>query len=176
MYEPPTRQTTSPPYVPGHEAATPQPPPSFPSAPEPFPASLPPRRRNALPLLLVGALAVAMLGVAGYFVYDQAIRTDSGIAACEAMAEGGRPTEGGDGTAEFTADEYRELRGVFQDSRHDDIREAGTAMVDLLWQIEQGDDGNELGTALLFGGRAADAMTAMSGACANHGIVVKFKS
>jgi hypothetical protein len=132
----------------------------------------PPKRRKVWPLV-VGAVAAVLLigGIAAYAIYTQ-IKTDPGIAACEAMA-GGKPVIEGSGDG-FTEAEYREARELFRGSKHEDISEAGVKMVDLLWQIEQTGGGNELGAALLYGGRAADATGAMTAACANHGIVVKF--
>lgn len=129
--------------------------------------------RKVWPFLLAAVVALVAFAGVGWFVYDQFIRTDSGIAACEAMAADKKV---GNGTADgtFTEQEYRDARAIFTESRHEDIEAAGVKMVDLLWQLEQVDTDNDLAAALLYGQRATDAMGEMTTACANHGIVVKF--
>ena len=122
-------------------------------------------------------LAAAVLFLAGgvWTAYDRGvIFKDSGIEACEGFRDG-KKTEGAPVDAKagerMTEAQYLELREFFQDSRHDDLRQAGTKLVDVMWQVMQlgTDPGIE---ALPLVGQMATAATNMQGACANHGIVI----
>jgi hypothetical protein len=134
----------------------------------------PPRDRS---WLAYAALAAAILVLAGgvWTAYDRGlILKDAGIAACESLRDG-KTVEGApiDTKADnkMTEAQYLQLREVFRDSRHDDIEKAGTALIDVMWQVTQlgKDPGLE---ALPFLGQMMSALTGLQGACANHGIVV----
>lgn len=122
------------------------------------------------------AAAVLLLASGTWYAYEYRIKKDSGIAACEAFRDQGKvagasaesPT--GD---KLTEAEYRKLRKVFEDSRHDDIREKGTKLMDVLWQVTQLGDNPGL-EALPFVGQMMDAVSDMQTACANHGVIVVF--
>lgn len=135
----------------------------------------PPKRRTGL--ILAAAVVAGLLVLTGVgYVAWQRFGPDPGIAACEAMAAKKSPVSdsanrGGD---KLTKAQYLELRDVFDGSRHDDIRTAGLKLVDVLWQISQIPEGEEFG-ALAFIGTATSAMTELTGACANHGIVVSLQ-
>lgn len=175
MYEP-SRETSSPAYRIPDLSGTSQHP--YPPTRHAAPFTEPPKRRAVWPWA-VALLAVLMLTGGGYFAWQQ-FGPDPGIQACEAMAEQRNPATGEKGkvsNTEWTEEQYLQMREVFTGSRHTDIREAGTKMVDLLWQIVQRvdeDDDAALGVALVYGGQVTSAMTDMAGACANHGIVVTF--
>ncbi|MEK8107642.1 hypothetical protein NKG94_25990 [Micromonospora sp. M12] len=99
------------------------------------------------PLLIAVAAFVGVLALAagGLAVYDGFIKEDSGVAACRAMSEGrlldGSAKDSGDD--ELTEAEYREARKIFEDSRKPEIREHGTALVDILWQLQDAEDSGE---------------------------------
>ncbi|WP_433113769.1 hypothetical protein [Micromonospora sp. CA-246542] len=125
--------------------------------------------------LIVAALAFAavlVLGVGGYVVYDGLIREDSGIAACKAMADGkqmdGKPKSADDD--KLTEAEYREARKIFEDSRKPKIREHGTALIDILWQVQGMEDG---GGALALIGPMGTHVSGLQTACADEGYIVK---
>jgi hypothetical protein len=140
------------------------------------PAS-PSRSRRGLTVALVGVLALAVLaGGTGYVFRDQLFK-DSGVAACEAMRDGRRAspataTPTGSSSGKFTVGDYHRMRDLFAKSRHGDLRDAGTKMVDLLWQMAQADTTGEgaLGMILILGGQMVQAYSSLSGACANHGV------
>lgn len=135
----------------------------------PQPSAPPPRAARWAWAVLAGTLAL-LIGV-GWWVYDTRIRTDSGLAACQAIRDGGKIEGAGNGDKTMTEDEYRQARKVFQDSRYDDIRAAGTRLMDVVWQFSQlgPDPGLE---ALPYLGQLTSAVTDIQGACANHGVIV----
>ncbi|MER7417161.1 proline-rich domain-containing protein [Micromonospora peucetia] len=129
--------------------------------------------RKALIIAVVGAVALLMLITAAYAVYDGYIKEDSGVAACKAMRDGKNP-DGSEITDEYSKApeaEYRKLREVFADSRHEDIRMHGTAFVDLVWQISQ--TSNEgLDDALDHSAPLESHMLRLAAACADQGVIV----
>jgi hypothetical protein len=132
-----------------------------------------PPRRSLLPWLAL-AVALVVAGTGGWFLYDRVIRTDSGVAACEALRDGEKAVDGDDGDKTMTEAEYRELRGVFEDSRHEDIRDHGTKLIDLVWQLSK--MGDEPGLeALAFMGPLTEHVTGLQSACADQGVIVDLK-
>ncbi|GGM58107.1 hypothetical protein GCM10011608_48830 [Micromonospora sonchi] len=130
---------------------------------------------NRVRLIAAGAavLAVLVIGVVGYTVWDTFVREDSGVAACKAMSEGRQPDGSDDAgeDAKLTEAQYREARKVFEDSRHEKIREHGTALMDIVWQVDQLDDEEALG-ALAFMGPLGTHMSGLQTACADQGVIV----
>ncbi|MEU4472809.1 hypothetical protein [Micromonospora sp. NPDC023888] len=133
--------------------------------------------RKPLLFAAVAFVVLLMLLATGFTVYEGFIKEDSGVAACKAMAEGRDPdgTSKGTGEDELTEAEYRKTRKLFEDSRHEDIREHGTALVDLAWQISQLPDGQEMG-AIAFLGPVETATTGLQTACADQGVILKLRS
>ncbi|MFJ8691245.1 hypothetical protein [Micromonospora wenchangensis] len=133
------------------------------------------------PILLAATVALAVfvvLGFGGYAVYDQFIREDSGVAACKAMAAGkkmdGSPkTTGGDTTVDkkMTEAEYRKARAIFEDSRYEKLREHGTAIVDVAWQMQGLDDDSGM-AGLAFMGPLGTHLSGLQSACADQGVIV----
>jgi hypothetical protein len=115
-------------------------------------------------------VSVLLLVGAGWRVYETQFKKDSGIAACEAFRDSGKVTNNANG-GQFTEDQYLKLRKVFQDSRHDDIRIAGTRLMDVVWQVSKLGPNPGL-EALPYLNQIMSAATDMQGACANHGIVI----
>lgn len=155
----------------------PQPDPSQEYQPQPtgFITATPPSAKDRKPLIVAATAFVAVLFLAfgGYAVYDGFIKEDSGVAACKAMRDGkqadGSPKESDDD--KMTEAEYREARGVFEDSRHEDIRKHGTALMDLAWQISQLPEGQEMG-AIAFIGPMGTHVSGLQTACADQGVIV----
>lgn len=122
-------------------------------------------------------LAAALLFLAGglWSVYDRGlIFKDSGIEACEAFRDGKKVDGASLDTkvdGKMTEAQYLQLREVFQDSRHDDVRLAGTKLMDVMWQVMQVGPNPGI-EALPLVGQVTTAATDMQGACANHGIVI----
>ncbi|MGK5520844.1 hypothetical protein ACSNN9_15995 [Micromonospora sp. URMC 107] len=147
-----------------------QPAPEFGQQPPPAPPA-----KSFKPLIVAvgGAVAALMLVTAAYAVYDGYIKEDSGVAACKALRDGknadGSEDAGED--AKMTEAQYREAREVFEDSRHEKIREHGTALMDLAWQINQLPKGEELG-ALAYIGPMGTHMSGLQTACADQGVIV----
>lgn len=140
---------------------------------DPGPGPLP-AKPNRKPLIVAAAAAVAtlMLATAGYAVYDGFIKEDSGVAACKAMRDG-RNVDGStdDSDDKISEAEYREVRELFEDSRHDDIREHGTALMDVVWQVSQLPEGQEM-AALAYMGPLTTHMSGLQTACADQDVIV----
>ena len=145
------------------------------TSPQQPPAPPPPAesKRRWLPWAVL-AVAVVFLGSGVSYAYEYRIKKDSGIAACEAFRDDktvdGKAAKSND--EPITEQQYLQFRKVFQDSRYDDIKAAGTKMIDVTWQVSQlgKDPGLE---ALPYLGQITSALTELQGACANHGIVIK---
>jgi hypothetical protein len=172
----PPYDPNQPPQYPQIPVAPPGPPAAFagygpqydPSQPQPQPP-----RRSLLPWLAL-AVTLVVAGTGGWFIYDRVIRTDPGVAACEAMRDDEKPVAGQDGDKTMTESEYRELREVFEDSRHEDIRDHGTKLIDLVWQMSK--MGEEPGLeALAYVGPLTEHMTGLQSACADQGVIVDLK-
>src|SRR5690349_5056635 len=102
--------------------------------PQPQPEQTPGRNgRGALPWVGL-ALAVVVAGIGGWFIYDRIINADSGVAACRALRDNKFFPAA---TAPVTETQYRGLRGVFEDSRYEDIRDHGTKLMDLSWELSK---------------------------------------
>jgi hypothetical protein len=97
------------------------------------------------------------------------IGKDPGIAACQALADGTKPT-GQDKS--LTAEEYKTMRRVFSGSWYPEIKKPGLEMVDLIWQFQGSDNKNDLGKALLLVGPMTQAYSSLAGGCAEHDIVI----
>ena len=141
----------------------------------PPPAAAPSRK----PLLfaVLAFVALLVLATGGYAVYDGFIKEDSGVAACKAMADGKKA----DGTAKDSADdklteaEYRKARKLFEDSRHEDLRKHGTALIDIAWQMSQLPEGQEMG-AFAFIAPMGTAIAGFQTACADQGVIVNLST
>ncbi|XTZ18516.1 hypothetical protein ACQSSU_14665 [Micromonospora echinospora] len=157
------------------QAPGPAMPPGFVPTDGPFPPGGPapgPLAPYRVPLVAAGAvLALLLAGVAGTAIY-QAVKEDSGITACKAMASGGEGNKAfDDGDDELSEAEYRELREQFADSDHEKIREHGTALVDIVWEVSRM-KGDEAAGALAYLGPMSTHMTGLKTACANEGIQI----
>lgn len=147
----------------------------------------PPRRPARWPYAVLAG-AVLLFGGAVWTAYDRGVLLkDSGVEACEALRDGNSQIKNDAGEDEqMTEAQYRELREVFADSRHDDIRDHGTKLVDVIWQMTRaigptGDgpsaeaDGEAFGAALMYMQPLATHMTGLQSACADRGIIVDLK-
>ncbi|MFG1918668.1 hypothetical protein [Micromonospora sp. NPDC048898] len=182
MTDPYQAQQPQPPYPQGGPVYPPQQPQPQPigqpepgaGPPDPLP-SPPPANSRAKPLLIAGLAFVAVLMVAasGYAVYDGFIKEDSGVAACKAMAAGKNPdgTTTNPGDDKLTEAEYRKTRELFEDSRHEDIRKHGTALIDIAWQMTQLPEGQKE-RALGFIAPLGAAVAGFQSACADQGVTV----
>jgi hypothetical protein len=127
---------------------------------------------------IVGIIAIALLvllgvgGLVATVLWDR-VGPDTGVAACKAVAN---PTEGGlirsDGAETMSEQEYKDVRKLFADSRDENIKEHGTALMDLAWQIQNTPEEDQLGAAFAYIGPITQAYTGLSGACAEHGHVL----
>jgi hypothetical protein len=134
------------------------------------------QRANGLLIALVGA--VITIGGTAMFVrslnvlphWIPVVGMDSGVAICKAIAENpGQKVVSAEGDAE----QIREIRGMFADSRYEDIRTSGVALMDLAAQMDSTPkDGEEFGAALMLAGPLMSALAGLSGGCAEHGYMI----
>jgi len=180
---------TKPPYVPGRSSVYPVQVPAwvdlvaqhgFSTGPEgqelPWPTE--PTHKNVqrvLWLVLIG-LTLTVLAAAGYLVQHNnwlpvsvpLIGKDSGVAACETIANGGGVAGSGDTT--WSAADYRAARQVFADSRYPAIRDNGVQLMDLAWQM-QGLKADDMGL-LLYVTPMTNAYAGLAGGCAEVGYTI----
>lgn len=158
-----------PPASPGPEGVYGTPPPaSYPMGPAPH------KRAKWPYAVLAGAVLFAAGGV--WVAYDRGlILKDPGIQACEALAAGDKTFSGEAQNKEpMTEAQYREMRGVFEASRYNDIKDHGTKLMDVVWQVSQ--LGEEPGMEVLaYLGPLTTHMTGLQSACADQGIIVTLK-
>lgn len=130
------------------------------------------RRRNPLLIAVVATVGTFAILGGGYTAYANFIREDSGVAACKAMRDGGTVTgEASASDEKLTEAEYREVRARFEDSDKEKIREHGTALIDLAWQIGNLPEDEAMG-AFAFIGPMGTHMAGLQTGCADEGIIV----
>jgi hypothetical protein len=138
-----------------------------PYRPAAAPPQSPPPRGRRWPYLLLGA-ALAVLAGAGWTAYDRNVfATDSGVRACEALRDQPSGYQ-----RPMTEAEYRALRKTFEDSRYGDIRDHGTRLVDVAWQVSRLPDGDQGTGALRYAGPLTEHASGLQSACADRGIIV----
>lgn len=171
----------------GHPSTWPQahqPPQAYPP-----PAPAPRGKRGLSPLrvvLLVLSVAVVLAGagIAAAAVSGKGpaagLVKDSGVKACEqirdnAAAEKASPAPSP--TASKNAAEslkaYQAFRKQLADSRYDDLRIAGTEVIDLIYQMSgSGNSDADAGVALAAMGQLVQKWASFAGACQNHGVTI----
>ncbi len=120
----------------------------------------------------LGATIVFALS-GGWYFYEHVIRADPGIAACQSMTSdqqiAGWQKSGVDRT--LTQAQYRTMRKVFEDSHYDDIRDHGTKLIDIIWQVSRLSKDN--GTmALSYVVPLMEQLLGLQSACADQGIII----
>jgi hypothetical protein len=135
-------------------------------------SDVPPHKASRKPLIVavLATVGVFVVGGVGYGVWDGFIREDTGVAACKAIRDGKQMDGSPKGSSDdkMTEAEYREMREIFEDSRHDKLREHGTGLVDVVWQAQGLGDG--AGLALI--GPMGAHMSGLQSACADQGVIV----
>lgn len=115
-----------------------------------------------------------LLGVI-FFVIPHDTAQDSGVLACQEMAENVERQKTQASTSKMTSSQYKKARQKFEKSEHLDIRQAGTRLVDTVVKAEstsENDLGGNLQAIVDLGSHLGDLRVA----CANHGIYVPAQS
>jgi hypothetical protein len=115
-------------------------------------------------------LAAAIVLVGAAFVYRTFIREDSGVAACRDIRDGQVNPQPDVDNADMTQAEYRKIRAMLEDPRHDDIRDHGINLIDIVWQIQQLPEGDEM-AVLGFIGPLTTHAAGLQSACADQEVV-----
>jgi hypothetical protein len=121
----------------------------------------------------VAALSLVLLAGGGWLVYDRVLREDSGVAACRTLAGTERNKSGDAADDNLTRDEYVSMRKVFADSRYRDLREHGTKLMDVLWQVSQLGTDDEVAMSYLQ--PLTEHLSGLQSACADHGVIIDLK-
>jgi hypothetical protein len=155
---------TQPPIVPGQQPTL-----VVPTPPQPRS-----RRRPPVAEILLGATIGATIGAAGFFAYRAwappgapGKAPDSGIQACEDLRDGKAATSG---SKTFTEQQYQEIRGKFAGSRDANLREQGTKLMDLVWQVSRLDDVQT--QAWPYMPQLIERTAGLRSACADHGVIL----
>jgi hypothetical protein len=187
------------PYIPGVEASQHFGHPStWPQAYEPSTSSAPvvpgvpppPRRRMSALWITLLAGAIVLVGSGAAVAVSAAtgvgpvagIFKDSGIAACETIRDNAaakKASAAASPSVKASTDQaaatatYLAWRKAFAGSRHEDLRVAGTEVMDLINQLSGSDDNDaDLGLALATAGQLIQKWSSLAGACANHGVTI----
>lgn len=172
---------TAPVYaIPGHQPGGTGERPWVSPGPPPWAGEQEPQNRHGWLIAVVMAVCVLSLMLAAFLVQRTGlapagvplIGRDSGLAACESIAAGGGV--GPESKSEtMTKAEYQQLRDVFAGSRYQPIRDHGTKLMDLAWQMQSltASDQNAL-AALPLVQPMTEAYTGLATACADHGYVL----
>ncbi|GIE95561.1 hypothetical protein Ari01nite_30260 [Paractinoplanes rishiriensis] len=89
-----------------------------------------------------------VLGIGGGAIAYGRLGQDSGVAACAAIRDS-RFSQSSGSAEDMTVEQHRQVRELFADSGNDEIREHGTKLVDLIWQVQQMGDDAGLGALAL---------------------------
>jgi hypothetical protein len=116
------------------------------------------------------AAALVLLAGLGWVLYDGFLRTDPGIAACESIRDGRVITAGTDNDQTLSEEEYREARAQFEKSDHERIREHGTQLMDVVWNLSNLPAGQEMNALGCVGPLTTHAQGLQS-AYADEGII-----
>ena len=131
---------------------------------------------TAWPMVWLGGLIVAVLGTLGVRSANilppwvPLVGMDSGVALCKGIAEQKSVSEAS--VAKTDLNEIRRVRALFADSRYEDIRIPGVAMMDLSAQfvlMQGGDAESGLGAGLALVGPMMTANAGLAGGCREHG-------
>jgi hypothetical protein len=128
-----------------------------------------PGSRRPVVTVIASFIALGVVVLGGFAAYDRFVKEDSGIAACKSMRDDRDTSMDSDGDGELTEEEYQAVREMFDDSKHEDIREHGKALVDLVQQMSKMSDDQPAGALV---GQIADHATGLQTACAEQGIPV----
>ncbi|MFG1608450.1 hypothetical protein [Actinoplanes sp. NPDC049265] len=134
------------------------------------PPAPPPSHASRWPwVVLIAAVVFTASGIWYAYQHDMIV-PDSGIRACEALAAGDKSVAAQDRDNNLTMSEYKHLRQVFARSRHRDIRDHGTKLIDVAWQMSRSPD-DDL-SALAYLGPLVTHLTGLQSACADQGIFI----
>jgi hypothetical protein len=116
------------------------------------------------------AAALVLLAGLGWVIYDGFLRKDPGIAACESIRDGQVITAGTDNDRTLSEEEYQAARVQFERSDRARIREHGTQLMDVVWNLSKVPPGQEM-NALGYVGPLTNHAQGLQSACADEGII-----
>lgn len=131
-------------------------------------------------LIVVGVILMFIAGVAGIVITlndkATAAKTDSGVRACEQMADrinAGQKASGG----EMTEQSYVKTLEPYEASNHEDLKLAGVNFVNAVWDAQQAlktieQDENQLATSMGIITKINATYANLQIACSRHGVAL----
>jgi hypothetical protein len=132
------------------------------------------KRNIAGAFALLGILTLLVIG--GLLILSAvdsegkaSVAKDSGVSACEKMAESVGKNDGND--EPWTEADYHAARMPFESSKHADLKVAGQNVVDAVYELEKSstDDENLAGALIAFN-TVQTRWAGLQTACAAHGV------
>jgi hypothetical protein len=119
-------------------------------------------------LSAIGLLGIAT-GVAIAIAPDHFVKTDSGVEACQTLADNMAKQKSSDDKPMTEAD-YKRIRKPFENSKHADIKVAGTNVVDTVYKADT--KSKDLGSAMVLLNKLQTQWGQLQVACSKEGVDV----
>lgn len=119
-------------------------------------------------LALASVVALFVVGI-GVMSFAGEVGKDPGVSACQEMkanAESGKKSSG----AKMTETQYKAKRAPFEKSSYNDLKTAGTNLVDTVYQMDQKGDDADLAETMVMLTALQSQYTALQTACGAHGV------
>lgn len=138
-------------------------------------------RISVNPRVWSAIVLVLLVGVTAAFCLMQfdSKGVDSGVAACQGIADKAlnpqSPTPKSSASKStstpMSEDSYRKNRAVYENSRYSDLKVAGTAVIDIVYDMSNG-TGKDVSSNLANYNTLKDNWAALQRACANHDVKI----
>lgn len=130
------------------------------------------KRNHTLALLAV--VVVLVLGAAAAIMFwpgnNNPIYKDSGVAACEQMAENAKKPSSNSSKTPMTQKQLDEKKVPFTKSKYADIKVSGTNILDTVYKADHMDVNAGLGDTMALLTLMQSQWTQLQIACSNHGV------
>jgi hypothetical protein len=129
---------------------------------------------SIITLLAVALVSLIVQGTteeAKHWQKASAPKTDSGVTACKNMAKEANNRVTGD-TKPLSKEDALVAKTPFLTSKHDDIRHAGTTIIDTIYNANVAVEKGDLGSSLTLLSDIQSQWGELRLACANHGVKV----
>ena len=149
-----------------------QPPPQFDPryAPAPGPSLA---SKLIVVLIALGVVLILAAGAGAWVLYDRGlILKDSGVVACESMRQRADLVKASADREALSEQQYRAWREAFAGSRFGNIRERGTRLMDLVWQVTQISEDESDTVVLMYASQLLEQTSGLQSACADQGVII----
>lgn len=140
-----------------------------------FPSAIYPRlhsrtKKYVTLVVLFLVISAAFLGTFLLLRDSGIVATDSGVAACEQMANNAKAPKSSGPISKMTEAQHQEKRAPFANSQYADIKVAGTNVVDTIYKADQMGDDTDLGTIMMTATQLQAQWAQLQIACSSHGV------